>query len=106
MENQKLEIIIGLKIVDVILTIGDAGIGFENGGSLAIYNEFNLTGFSRNEAHLLIGSKAIKVDDQGEKIMIYFESNLSIEIDMCEKSYTVPEAIILRIPDEPIVIWN
>ena len=106
MKNQKLESIVGLKIVDVILTVGDTGIGFENGGSLAIYNEFNLIGFSKNEAHLLIGSKAIKIDDQGETIIIYFENNLSIEIDMREKSYTAPEAIILRIPNEPIVIWN
>ena len=63
MKNQKLESIVGLTIVDVILTVGDAGIGFENGGSLAIYNKFNLAGFSHNETHLLIGSKAIKIDD-------------------------------------------
>ena len=106
MKNQKLESIVGLKIVDAILTIGDVGIGFENGGSLAIYNDFNLTGFSQNETNLLIGNKAIKVDDNGETIIIYFENNLSLAIDLREESYTAPEAIQLRIPGEPIIIWN
>jgi hypothetical protein len=106
MINQKLKSIIGLKIVDATLTIGDAGIGFENGGSLAIYNKFNLTGFSQTEVHLLIVNKTTKVDDKGKTIMISFGGNLSLEIDMREESYTAPEAIQLRIPGEPIVIWN
>ena len=106
MGNQKLESIVGLKIIDAILTIGDAGIGFENGGSLAIYNKFNLTGFSQNEACLLIDNKVIRVNDNGEAISIFFGGNLSLEIDMREDSYTAPEAMQLRISGEPITIWN
>jgi hypothetical protein len=106
MSNKKLESIVGLRVVDAILTIGDAGIRFENGASLAIYNEFSLTGFSQNEERLLINNLVTRINDSGNKISIFFEKELSIEIDMHEESYTSPEAMQLRIPGEPIIIWN
>jgi hypothetical protein len=106
MSHQKLKLMVGFKIVDAILTAGDAGIAFENGISLAIYNEFCLTGFSGDEARRLIGNSVRHVDGNGEFISIYFEKGLSMQIDMRENSYAGPEAMQLRIPGKPTVIWN
>ncbi len=106
MGNSKLKTICGLKIVDAVLAIGDAGISFENGISLAIYNQFALLGITMTDARLLIGKVVSNVDEDKYTITIKLENDLSIQIDMRDEAYTGPEAIQLCIPGEPIVIWN
>lgn len=104
MGKSKLQLICGLKVADVVLAIGDAGISFKNGVSLAIYNNFVLVGIILGDANLLIGKVVIGVDESEHTITIKFENNIAINIDMRDEAYTGPEVMQLRVPGEPIVI--
>ena len=106
MGKSKLQVICGLKVVDAVLAIGDAGMSFENGISLAIYNKFVLVGIALGDAKLLIGKVVADVDEREHIITIKFENSMAIKIDMRDEAYTGPEAMQLRVPGEPIVIWN
>lgn len=105
--RSKLRVLLGLNVVDATLIVGDAGILFGNKTSLAIYNKFELTGIPDNDAQTLIGNTIDDVDESDGVITIKFKkNNASIKIDMKDDAYTGPEAIQLRVPGEPIVIWN
>jgi hypothetical protein len=104
--ESKLTAICGLKVVDAVLTIDDSGVSFENGISLAIYNKIELMGFTLVDAHILIGKAVVDVEEGKHAITIKFENNFAIQIDMREEAYAGPEAIQLRVPGKPIVIWN
>jgi hypothetical protein len=102
----KLMAICGLKVVNAELSMDDAGMCFENGTSLAIYNKHKLIGFNHGDAHILIGKTVSDVEMENDTIKIKFEKKLEIQIDMREDAYTGPEALQLRVLGEPIVIWN
>ena len=106
MEQSKLKKICGLTIKDAELTLGDLGISFSDGTSLAIYNMVNLVGFTMNDASMISGKAVVDVIESEHKIRIILKTNLAIEIDMNDEAYNGPEAIQLRVPGEPIVIWN
>lgn len=106
MGKSKLSVICGLKVVDAVLAEDGAGISFENGISLAIYNRYELVGFVLNDTQLLIGNIVTHVEEGTDTTTIRFENNLALRIDMRDEAYTGPEAMQLRVPGEPIVIWN
>lgn len=106
MEKSKLKVICGLKVTDAVWTEGDAGISFEHGISLAIYNKYEFVGFGLDNAKLLIGNFVTDVDESSNTITIRFKNNFALRIDMRDEAYTGPEAMQLRVPGEPIVIWN
>jgi len=105
MGKSKLQKIQGLKVVDAALDVGDAGVSFDNGIILAIYNKFLLLG-GACDAKSLIGEVVASVDEDEYMITIRFENNVTINVDLRDEAYTGPEAIQLRIPDEPLIIWN
>ena len=106
-KNQsKLRSICGLKIVDVDLSPGDAGLAFEDGATLAIYNAFQVSGFSPGTSKKLIGKSIKAISEDESKIVLTFEGQKSITIDMRDEAYWGPEAIQLCRPDQPIVVWN
>lgn len=79
---------------------------FENGVSLAIYNKYKLVGIGVSDEKLLVGSIVIDVDESTDATTIMFENNSALRIDMRDEAYTGPEALQLRVPGEPIMIWN
>lgn len=106
MGESKLSVICGLRVVDILLVEGDAGISFENGISLAIYNKYELVGVGLSDEQLLIGNIVTDVDGSADAATIRFENNSALRIDMRDEAYTGPEALQLRVPGEPIMIWN
>lgn len=106
MGKSKLGIICGLKVENAVLAENDAGIGFENGISLAIYNRYELVGFILSDAQQLIGNTVTHVDESAGTITIGFENNWALRVDMRDEAYTGPEAMQLCVPGKPIVIWN
>jgi len=105
-EHSKLRVICGLRVVDVLLTEGDAGIRFEDGTSLAIYNKHELVGFVLRDMPSLIGNIVTDVHEGADTTTITFENNWALRIDMRDEAYIGPEAMQLRVPGKPIVIWN
>ncbi|QOJ09051.1 MULTISPECIES: hypothetical protein [Nitrosomonas] len=106
MEKSKLSVIQGLRVVDAVLAENGAGIIFENGINLAIYNKYELIGFSFTETQQLIGHFVTHVDEDINTIMIRFENSWALQVDMQNDAYTGPEAMQLCVPGKPIVIWN
>ncbi len=106
MRSSKLRHLCGLRVVDAVLSEGNVGFSFEKGTSLAIYNKIELVGFASNDEKMLIGNVVEDVDEENNIIKIRFQNNLEIRIDMRDEAYVGPEAMQLRIPGEPIVIWS
>jgi hypothetical protein len=106
MNESALQAICGLKVSGARLITGDAGISFENGATLAIYNRFTLTGISPSDSKQLIGKAASKIHEAPHTISIEFENQMAIRVDMRDGAYTGPEAMELCLPGEPIAIWN
>lgn len=106
MGKSKLSVICGLKVADAVFAEGDAGINFENGISLAIYNRYELVGFVSSDVQYLLGINVTDVDVGADALTIRFENNWALRVDMRDEAYTGPEAMQLRVPGEPIVIWN
>lgn len=106
MTISKLQAICGLKITDISLDISDAGISFENGASLAIYNPYILTGSIQVDAQLFIGATILHVKESAQAIIIELDNNATIKVDMRDEAYTGPEAMQLLTPEKPITIWN
>jgi hypothetical protein len=106
MGTSKLQLICGLKVKDAVLNEGDVGISFENGSSLAIYNRVELVGFASSDVEVLIGNVVANIDESANMITIRFKNDFGIRIDMRDEAYAGPEAMQLRVPGEPIVIWN
>ncbi|MDE3737150.1 hypothetical protein PSH28_11125 [Pseudomonas resinovorans] len=106
MKDSKLQDICGSKIIDATLTIDDAGISFENGARLAIYNHYELIGDLPNHAKSLIGKSINRVSEDNYTISITIEGNITIKINMRDDGYTGPEAIQLIISKQEIIIWS
>lgn len=99
-------IIRNLKVTDAAFDTDGAGLAFDNGTTLAIYNRFELDGISTDRVSDLIGSSVSDVTEGANTITIEFEGRFAIRIDMRDAAYHGPEAMQLRVPGEPIVIWN
>lgn len=106
MGKSKLSVICGMKVTGATLAQGDAGISFENGASLAIYNKFDLVGPASNDQNRLIGNIVARVEESADAISIIFENNLALRIDLREEAYAGPEAMQLCVPGAPIIVWN
>ncbi|MGD0959772.1 MAG: hypothetical protein ABSB19_08200 [Methylomonas sp.] len=104
--DTKLSDIRRLKVVDISIVPGDAGIRFEKGISLAIYNNFEINGLKKSDANNLIGIMLTDVYEDKNTIILNFENDVSLQIDLRDEAYTGPEALELWVPGKPIVVWN
>lgn len=105
MVRSKLSAICGLKISAVDWTPGNAGIAFENGATLNIYNSFVVPDSSRM-ATALIGESVTDVTENPDTVTIVFSTGIQLRIGMGADAHTGPEAMQLRMPGQPIVVWN
>lgn len=95
----------GLKVKNILLIPGDAGVNFEDGTSLCIYNRFDLLGFGLEEASILIGSTVTEATESESSAVIRF-GDRAIQVDLRDEAYEGPEAMQLLVPGKPIVVWN
>ncbi|WP_155118952.1 hypothetical protein [Leptospira sp. Fiocruz LV3954] len=102
---KKIKSLCGLEVVNVILEIGNSGIEFLGGSTLAIYNQFSLFGVSFEDQKKIIGKKFESVFEKQKTIILNFESDISLHICMKDECYTGPEALVLQIPGEAIIVW-
>jgi hypothetical protein len=106
MEQSKLMTIVGRRVLDVDLTPFDAGLLFEGGVTLNIYNRYTASGMAGDNVKALVGAKVTRVEETSYRAILEFDFNVHIEVDLTDDAYTSPEAMQLRIPGEPILIWN
>jgi len=96
----------GLKVILAELGQEDAGIEFEGNIQLAIYNDFKLLGLPAELSQRLIGLIVLEVEEKEDRVTISFEEGIKIEIDLRDIAYQGPEAMQLRVPGNPIMVWN
>lgn len=103
MNSEVLEALCGMSVAASTLVVGDAGIEFDNGASLAIYNGFDVEALGSEGC---VGKRVCAAYEFEDRIEIHFDGGGVIKIDMRDAAYNGPEALQLRIPGRPIVIWN
>jgi len=98
--------LIGRTVIDADLTQQDAGLLFDGKISLNIYNNFVVEGFTANDTKQLVGAKVTNVNETQDAVTLEFNTGVQIAIDLRDCAYTCPEAMQLRVPGCPIMIWN
>lgn len=101
-----LNALVNLKVVDAQLSSGDAGLCFEGGITLAFYNPFALVISLPGAEITWIGATVTAVHESDSEATICFNNGASLIVDLRDQAYIGPEAMQLRIPGSPIVIWN
>lgn len=95
-----------LRVSGIDLTQGDAGLFFENGACLSIYNSFYLKNINEEEKGKIVGSYIKNVEQLEKLIILHLENNVDIIIKMDNDAYNGPEAMQLTSPNAPTIIWN
>jgi hypothetical protein len=72
--------------------------------TLDIYNPIKLAGIISYIE--LINRKVLKVQESDDKIVLSFENNAVLFVDMWDESYNGPEAVVLNGPNNLCVVWN
>lgn len=106
MNEDRLLVLVGRTVIDVDLTPQDAGLLLDGQITLNIYNQFVVTGLARNDARLLVEAKVMDVQETQDLMFLEFDAGVRIEVDLRDSAYTSPEAVQLRIPGRPIIVWN
>ncbi|MGN3967535.1 hypothetical protein ACS0ZG_37655 [Burkholderia gladioli] len=106
MENEGLRILLGKTVVDFDLTSQDAGFLFEGGITLNIYNKFSVKSVGEQNEKMLVGAVVVNIEETKESVLLEFDVGEKIEVDLKDCAYTSPEAMQLRVPGRPVVIWN
>ena len=96
----------GLRVTHVVLDEGNAGLAFEDGSTLSVYNKFVVKRVAADSEEKICGKRLLSARETFDMIILEFESSITMQIYMGDSGYTGPEALQLRIPGEPIVIWN
>ena len=79
---------------------------FDGEITLSVYNRYELVGSSHAVTHPLVGSTVLGVEEASDKVVILLDNGCHVEIDLTDDAYSGPEAMQLRVPGEPIVIWT
>lgn len=106
MEESKLSVLLGKTIMEADLTPQDAGLLFEGGITLNLYNRYTVTGAVSFGSNAIVGAKVISVTETPEYVIFELDPKIRIEVDLADDAYTSPEAMQLRVPGSPIVIWS
>lgn len=77
---------------------------FEEGAILNVYNDFEVSG--GEGVGSLEGAKVEGVEDTEDAAALRFSGEKSLRIDLRDAAYSGPEALALRMPGKPVVVWN
>lgn len=106
MTSRRLSILVGRRIVDADMAPQDGGLMFDGEITLSVYNRYELVDSGHADAQPLVGSIVLGVEEAADKVVILLDNGCHVEIDLTDDAYSGPEAMQLRVPGEPIVIWT
>ena len=102
--KSKLDILVGIAVTDALKVRDYVQLLFERDIVLTIYNEFKL--LNNHDVSSLSGAKLVKVEEKPEAVILYFSNGTRLHIDLRDEAYNGPEALELRVPGQPTVVWN
>ena len=110
MSTSPINELIGCRLTSQELVENCSQFTFDRGpATLSIYNRWTVRGpttDSSSTANALVGRSIVSVQTEEAFIGIAFEGGWSIMVDLRDEAYDGPEAMQLRIPGRPIVVWN
>jgi hypothetical protein len=98
--------LIGHKVVEFSYEPERMGVLFENGSTLAIYNQMSVQD-TRNRGDLSVAEASVSnVLEDSDLACIEFDNGVFWTIDLSDDAYSGPEAMQLNVVGDPIVIWR
>lgn len=94
------------RIVCEAVAEGGLHLAFEGDVSLSIFNATKWSGPASADPSVIVGHRVIKADSGTTAARLVFDDGSALGIDLSDTAFTQPEAMILRLPGEPIVVWN
>lgn len=99
-----LDYLVGSTVKNAIQVHDYHQLFFEEGAILNVYNDFEVSGDGRVSS--LEGAKVEEVEDTEVAATLRFSGDKSLRIDLRDAAYSGPEALALRMPGKPVVVWN
>jgi len=104
--KSNLEQLIGQSVRRVVSIHGYVQLEFQRGVILSIFNEFAVAGIVEGELDSLIGATVTDVFANHESVVVHFGNGARLSVDLRDDAYRGgPEAMTLRVPGEPLVVW-
>jgi len=100
------EALVGRSIRSVVEIHDYVQLHFNLGIVLNIYNPFQVEGTNDLGLDALVGATTTQVIERVEEVVLRFGTGAVISIDLREAAYTGPEAMLLRVPGGPIIVWR
>jgi hypothetical protein len=95
------------RLVRKVLAVEDyLQIHFEFGTSLNIYNPMLVSGTASGSLTDIEGHRVSRVSERPDSASLEFDDGTIVTIDLRDEAFVGPEAMVLEVPGEPIVVWN
>jgi hypothetical protein len=85
---------------------GGLHLQFVDGSSLSILNSLSWSGPASVQLSAINGRCVTEAREQEESARLVFDDGSVLEVDLRDSAFSGPEAMVLRIPGEPIIVWN
>jgi hypothetical protein len=94
------------RVVQTSVAEDGLHLGFVDGSSLSIFNSVSWAGPASTQLSAINGRCVTEAREQGESARLVFDDGSILQVDLRNSAYTGPEAMVLRIAGQPIVVWN
>jgi len=96
----------GLRVFSVDKDVDSCEVKFDGDISLSIYNLCSVTDFDEKAIESLSGMVVNDILIDQETFRLVFDRlDKSFDVDLRDSAFRGPEAMVLRIPDQPIFVW-
>lgn len=102
-DYSSLDILLGKKICSINENVDTVSIQFSENIRLTIYNKYSFESCSPEE---ICNDEIISITEQNKNFVFTFRNSGKLAVSMSYDAYLAPEAMQLRVPDKPIMIWN
>lgn len=79
---------------------------FDDGSSLSIFNAVSWSGPAGAELSSIKERRVTETEEREESAQLVFDDGSVLTVDLRDSAFADPEAMVLRIPGGPIVVWN
>jgi hypothetical protein len=73
---------------------------------LTILNDVRISGVAINDVEQLKGSRLTEIDETPDELTLSFDNGASVIVDLRDRAFKGPEAMTLRVPGQPLIVWN
>lgn len=101
--SSSLEVLIGKTVLSATLASDTLILLFSDNTVLSVYNKFDLEDCILDD---LSNGEIFSITEHNKKIVLALKHSGKLVIFMDDSAYSAPEAMQLKIPNKPIIVWN